>query len=52
MLVPSTRFDCGDAHLRFGYGRRDFPEGLAQLEAYLKAARPRAPPGAAPARRR
>ncbi len=35
LLVPSTRFDCGDAHLRFGYGRRDFPEGLAELEAYL-----------------
>jgi aspartate/methionine/tyrosine aminotransferase len=44
MLVPSTRFDCGDGHLRFGYGRRDFPEGLALLEAHLATltgARPR-----------
>jgi aspartate/methionine/tyrosine aminotransferase len=36
MLVPSTRFDYGDAHLRFGYGRRDFPEVLEQLEGYLQ----------------
>jgi aspartate/methionine/tyrosine aminotransferase len=35
MLVPSTRFDFGDAHLRFGYGRADLPEVLAELEAYL-----------------
>ena len=36
MLVPSGRFDCGDAHLRFGYGRSDFGEGLAELETYLE----------------
>ncbi|MDR3671979.1 MAG: aminotransferase class I/II-fold pyridoxal phosphate-dependent enzyme [Holophaga sp.] len=36
MLVPSSRFDYGDAHLRFGYGRRDFPEALDQLERYLQ----------------
>ena len=35
MLVPSGRFDYGDAHLRFGYGRKDFPEVLAELESYL-----------------
>ena len=35
MLVPSGCFGCGDAHLRIGYGRRDFPEGLAELEGYL-----------------
>jgi aspartate/methionine/tyrosine aminotransferase len=35
MLVPSTRFDYGDAHLRFGYGRADLPEVLEELEAYL-----------------
>jgi aspartate/methionine/tyrosine aminotransferase len=35
MLVPSTRFDYGDAHLRFGYGRADLPQALEELEAYL-----------------
>lgn len=35
MLVPSTRFDFGDAHLRFGYGRADLPAVLKELEAYL-----------------
>jgi aspartate/methionine/tyrosine aminotransferase len=35
MLVPSRCFDYGDAHLRIGYGRRDFPEGLAELENCL-----------------
>jgi aspartate/methionine/tyrosine aminotransferase len=34
LLVPSTIFDFGDSHLRFGLGRRNFPEGLAQLAAY------------------
>lgn len=33
LLVPSTVFDFGDSHLRFGMGRRNFPEGLAQLAA-------------------
>jgi len=36
MLVPSTKFDYGDAHLRFGYGRADLPEVLGELEAYLR----------------
>jgi aspartate/methionine/tyrosine aminotransferase len=40
MLVPGGRFDYGDAHLRFGYGRSDFREGLAELEAYLEAQEP------------
>lgn len=35
LLVPSSRFDYGDAHLRIGYGRRDLPEALDELEAYL-----------------
>jgi aspartate/methionine/tyrosine aminotransferase len=35
MLVPSTLFDFGDSHLRWGLGRRGFPEGLAALEAYV-----------------
>ncbi len=35
LLVPATVFDFGDSHLRFGLGRRNFPEGLAALKAYL-----------------
>ena len=35
MLVPSTRFDFGDAHLRFGYGRSDLPQVLEELEVHL-----------------
>jgi aspartate/methionine/tyrosine aminotransferase len=35
MLVPSGRFDYGDEHIRVGYGRKDFAEGLAELEAYM-----------------
>lgn len=37
MLVPSTRFACGDAHLRFGYGRADLPQALEALETHLGA---------------
>jgi len=35
LLVPSTLFDSGDSYIRWGLGRRGFPEGLAALEAYL-----------------
>ena len=35
MLVPSTQFQYGDAHLRFGYGRADLAEGLERLEEQL-----------------
>lgn len=35
LLVPSTLFDFGDAHIRFGLGRKNFPEGLAVLESHL-----------------
>jgi len=35
MLVPSTLFDFGDDHTRWGLGRRNFPDGLAALEAAL-----------------
>jgi aspartate/methionine/tyrosine aminotransferase len=35
MLVPSTLFDFGNSHLRFGLGRRNFPEGLAVLADYV-----------------
>jgi aspartate/methionine/tyrosine aminotransferase len=35
LLVPSTLFDFGDNHIRWGLGRRSFPEGLAALETVL-----------------
>jgi aspartate/methionine/tyrosine aminotransferase len=35
LLVPSTLFDFGDAHIRWGLGRRTFPAGLAALDTYL-----------------
>ncbi len=35
LLVPSTLFDFGDNHVRWGLGRRGFQEGLAALDAYL-----------------
>ena len=35
MLVPSPHFDCGDAHLRFGYGRANLSEVLALVEPHL-----------------
>jgi aspartate/methionine/tyrosine aminotransferase len=37
LLVPATVFDFGDSHLRFGLGRRNFPDGLAVLKEYLAA---------------
>jgi aspartate/methionine/tyrosine aminotransferase len=35
LLVPSTLFDFGNSHLRFGLGRRNFAKGLAVLAEYL-----------------
>jgi aspartate/methionine/tyrosine aminotransferase len=35
LLVPSTLFDFGDNHTRWGLGRLNFPAGLAALEAIL-----------------
>ena len=35
LLAPATLFDFGDAHCRWGLGRRTFAAGLAALEAYL-----------------
>jgi aspartate/methionine/tyrosine aminotransferase len=32
LLLPSTIFDAGDEHIRFGYGRADLPEALAALD--------------------
>lgn len=37
MLLPSTVFDFGDAHVRLGLGRAALPEGLDVLDAWLTA---------------
>lgn len=37
MLVPSAMFDFGDRHVRLGFGRADFAEGMAELAAWLRA---------------
>jgi aspartate/methionine/tyrosine aminotransferase len=36
VLVPSTVFDYGDAHVRFGLGRIAFGEGLEAFAAWLE----------------
>jgi aspartate/methionine/tyrosine aminotransferase len=36
LLLPSTAFDAGDAHLRVGYGRTNLPEALATLEEFIE----------------
>jgi len=35
LLLPSTGLGFGDGHVRFGFGRLNFAEGLEQLERYL-----------------
>jgi aspartate/methionine/tyrosine aminotransferase len=35
MLVPSTLFDFGDSHLRWGLGRLNFREALSVLDEHL-----------------
>ncbi|KAL6074900.1 Capreomycidine synthase [Balamuthia mandrillaris] len=35
LLLPSTCFDFGDDHFRVGYGRKNMPEALAVLDAFL-----------------
>ena len=35
LLVPSTLFDLGDSHVRFGLGRQAVPLALAALEEFL-----------------
>lgn len=37
MLLPSTVFEWGDAHLRFGFGRTSLPQALTALEQHLQA---------------
>lgn len=36
LLAPSTLFDFGDSHIRWGLGRRNFLDGLVALDAYLR----------------
>ena len=35
LLLPSTGLGFGDGHVRFGFGRLNFTEGLKQLDRYL-----------------
>lgn len=37
LLLPSTLIDHGDAHVRLGFGRRNMPEVLGIVDAYLDA---------------
>ena len=37
LLLPGTVYD-EPRHIRFGYGRKNMPESLAQFQAYLKSA--------------
>ena len=37
LLLPGTVYD-EPRHIRFGYGRKNMPESLAQFEAYLRSA--------------
>jgi len=36
LLMPGTLFSYDDMHVRVGFGRKNFPEGLARLNAYIK----------------
>ena len=38
MILPGDVFDHGGNHFRVGLGRTNFPEALAQVEAYLREA--------------
>ncbi|WP_119461946.1 aminotransferase class I/II-fold pyridoxal phosphate-dependent enzyme [Rhodospirillaceae bacterium SYSU D60014] len=35
LLLPSTLYDAGDSHIRFGFGRKNLPEAVEHLEAAL-----------------
>ena len=39
LLLPSTQYADGNAHVRVGFGRRDVPEALERLEEALNAPR-------------
>jgi len=36
LLLPGTQYDYDKQHFRIGFGRKNFPEGLAKLAEYLK----------------
>ena len=36
MLLPSSVFEWGDSHVRFGFGRTSFSEALTALERHLQ----------------
>ncbi len=40
LLLPSTVFDAGDAHVRFGYGRLNLPKALGALDAWIDQRQP------------
>jgi aspartate/methionine/tyrosine aminotransferase len=35
LLLPSTAFECGDEHVRVGYGRLNLPQALTALEEFV-----------------
>jgi len=41
MLLPSSVFDWGDAHVRFGLGRAGFAGGVEELSGWLERSRTR-----------
>lgn len=38
LILPGSQFDFSPAHFRLGFGRRDMPEALARLDAFVRAA--------------
>ena len=43
LLLPGIGLGFGDGHVRFGFGRLNFPEGLERLDGYLAQSNPAAP---------
>jgi hypothetical protein len=41
LLLPSIVFDAGDDRFRVGFGRKNLPEALGALEAFLDLGRQR-----------
>jgi aspartate/methionine/tyrosine aminotransferase len=39
LLAPSSVFDYGDRHIRFGFGREDLPEVIAHFDGFLASKR-------------
>lgn len=37
LLLPSTIYDAGDAHVRIGFGRATFAQGLERFETFVSA---------------